>query len=360
MNPKVERIEVYVDEAKEPIQVLTQPPFEVELDTRTLADGEHRLRIVTVFKDGSREERELAFEVDNLPDAFVDGIDEGQRVRGQVRFNVLVGDYEKPKGSAAASGWLYVLSTALVLALVWIFFAVSPTSEKAAAQMAAGKETEAQAPASGGAPVDKALFEKGKELYTANCASCHQANGKGLPGAFPALAGSKVVADVRAAVEKITKGGNGMPAFSQFSPEELAAVLTYVRNDFGNHYGGVSVEEVKKLLGGGSASGEGAAQEPKPAADNGLLAEGEKVYLQNCASCHQPDGSGMPPMFPALRGNAKLKDAKFVIERILKGKSPMPPFAQLSDRQVAAVATFVRAKLNDFGPVSEDEVKALR
>jgi len=353
MNPKVERIEVYVDEAKEPIQVLTQPPFEVELDTRTLPDGEHRLRIVTVFKDGSREERELPFEVDNLPDAFVDGIDEGQRVRGQVRFNVLVGDYDKPKGPAGASAWLYILSTVLVLTLVWVFFAVSPTAEKAAAQMAAGGgEAEAAAPAGGGAPVDEALFEKGKEIYAAQCASCHQADGKGLPGVFPALAGSKVVADAKAALEKITKGGNGMPAFNQLSPEELAAILTYIRNDFGNSFGGVSVDEVKKLLGGGGAAA--------PAADEGLLAEGEQVYMQNCASCHQPDGSGMAPMFPALKGNANLKDAKFVIERILKGKSAMPPFAQLSDRQVAAVATYIRAKLNDFGPVSEDEVKALR
>ncbi len=353
MNPKVERIEVYVDEAKEPVQVLTQPPFEVELDTRTLPDGEHRLRIVTVFKDGSREERELPFEVDNLPDAFVDGIDEGQRVRGQVRFNVLVGDYDKPKGPAGASAWLYVLSTVLVLTLVWVFFAVSPTAEKAAAQMAAGGgEAEAAAPAGGGAPVDEALFEKGKEIYAAQCASCHQADGKGLPGVFPGVAGSQVVADVKAALEKITKGGNGMPAFNQLSPEELAAVLTYIRNDFGNSFGGVSVDEVKKLLGGGEAAA--------PAVDEGLLAEGEQVYMQNCASCHQPDGSGMAPMFPALKGNANLEDAKLVIERTLKGKGAMPPFAQLSDRQVAAVATFVRAKLNDFGPVSEDEVKALR
>ncbi len=354
MNPKVERIEVYVDEDKEPIRVLTEPPFEVELDTRTLPDGAHRLRIVTVFKDGSREERELPFEVDNLPDAFVDGIDEGQRVRGQVRFNVRVGDYEKPKEAAGASAWLYVLSTVLVLTLVWVFFAVSPTAEKVAAQMAVGgAKAEAEAPrGEGGAPVNEALFNQGKELYAANCASCHQPDGKGLPGVFPALAGSQVVADVKAALKMITEGGNGMPAFPQFSSEELAALLTYIRNEFGNHFGGVEVDEVQKLLGGGEATA--------PAADEGLLAEGEQVYLQNCASCHQPDGSGMAPLFPALKGNPNLEDAQLVIEIILRGRGAMPSFAQLSDRQIAAVASFVRAKLNDFGPVSEDEVKSLR
>ncbi len=356
MNPKIERIEVYVDEAKEPIQVLTQPPFEVELDTRMLPDGEHELRVITVFKDGSREEHRLPFVVDNLPDAFVDGIDEGQRVRGRVRFDVRVGDYDKPVGPAGASPWLYILSTLLVLTLVWVFFAVSPTAEKVAAQMApaaAPAEAEATAPEGTGAPVDEALFEKGKELYAAECVACHQANGEGMPPTFPALKGSKVVADVKAALEKIQKGGNGMPAYDKFSPEELAAILTYIRNAFGNHYGGVSVDEVKKLLGGGEAAA--------PAVDEALLAEGEQVYKENCAACHQADGSGMPPTFPALKDNANLKDAQFVIETILKGKgSGMPPFAQLSDRQVAAVATYIRVKFNDFGPVTEDEVKALR
>jgi len=355
MNPRIERIEVYLDEAKEPVQVLTDPPFEVELDTRMLPDGEHELRVVTVFKDGDREEHRLSFIVDNLPDAFVDGIDEGQRVRGKVKFDVKVGDYDKPIGPAGASVWLYILSTVLVLSLVWVFFAVSPTAEEMAAQAASlgAPAAEAAAPEGTGAPVDEALFEKGKEIYNAECAACHQANGEGMPPTFPGLKGSKVVADVKAALEKIQKGGNGMPAYDKFSPEELAAILTYIRNAFGNNYGGVSVDEVKKLLGGGEAEA--------PAVDEALLAEGEKVYQAQCAACHQADGSGMPPTFPALKGNANLEDAKFVVETILKGKgSAMPAFGQLSDREVAAVATYIRAKLNNYGPVTEDEVKALR
>ncbi len=358
MNPRIERIEIYVDEASEPIQVLTQPPFKARLDTRTLADGEHTLRVVTVFKDGAREERRIAFEVDNLPDAFVEGLDEGQRVHGEVEFDVRVGDYAKPVGAGGASAWLYILSTLVVLALVWLFFAISPTSEKVAAEMAAPEKTEAAAPAGGGAPVDKALFEKGKSLYGQNCAACHQADGKGLPGTFPALAGSKVVADVSAAIKKITQGGGGMPAFKQLGPEDLAALLTYIRNDFGNQYGGVSVDDVKKALGGGGAAaapakGEGGASEA-------LIKEGEEVYNQNCAACHQPGGVGMPGVFPKLKGSDKLKDKAFVIKRILKGGGAMPPFDKLSDRQIAAVASYLRAKLNDFGPVSEDDVKALR
>jgi len=355
MNPRIERIEIYVDEAGEPIQVLTQPPFKARLDTRTLPDGRHVLRVVTVFKDGAREERKIEFEVDNLPDAFVEGLDEGQRVQGEVEFDVLVGDYAKPVGGGGASAWLYVLSTALVLFLVWLFFAVSPTSEKVAAQMAAPEKTEAAAPAGGGAQVDKALFDEGKSLYAQNCAACHQADGKGLPGTFPALAGSQVVADVNAALKKIVQGGGGMPAFKQLSPEDLAALLTYIRNDFGNSYGGVSVDEVKKALGGGESAAPAGG-----GAEAALIKEGEEVYNQNCASCHQPGGAGMPGVFPKLKGNPNLKDKAFVIQRILKGGGAMPPFDKLSDRQIAAVASYLRAKLNDFGPVSEDDVKALR
>ncbi len=367
MNPKIERIEVYLDDGQEPIQVITQPPFKARLDTRTLADGAHTLRVVTVFKDGSREEHRLSFVVDNLPDAFVEGIDEDQRVRGEVEFDVTVGDYDRPVEKGGVSPWLYVWGTAIVLFVVWAFFAFSPTAKTMAEEVAQKPAATAEAPAGSGAPVDQALFDKGKALYAEKCAACHQADGKGLPGTFPALAGSKVVADVEAAVKKITQGGGGMPAFKDLTPEDLAAILTYIRNDFGNSYGGVSVEDVKKALGqgGGEAPAEEKAEPeaqaaPPAGAASDLVAEGEKIFQTNCASCHGPGGEGVPPMFPALKGNDNLKDKAFVIERILKGKGAMPPFSRLSDREIAAVASYVRAKLNDFGPVTEDDVKALR
>ena len=252
MNPRIERIEVYVDEGKEPIKVLTEPPFKVELDTRTLPDGEHELKVVTVFKDGSREVHTLPFIVDNLPDAFVDGIDEGQRVRGKVEFDVLVGDYDKPIGPAGASPWLYILATVLVLSLVWVFFAASSTAAKMAGKLAE-------------------------------------------------------------------------------QPQAAAA-----------------------------AHGGGEAAAPAAEVDQELLALGEKVYQDNCAACHMADGAGMPPTFPALKDNPNLKDTKLVVETIVNGRGAMPPFGQLSDKEVAAVATYIRVKFNNFGPVSEEEVKQYR
>jgi len=76
----------------------------------------------------------------------------------------------------------------------------------------------------------------GKALFQKNCAACHQATGKGIPGAFPPLAGSAFVQGPM--VEPATvllKGRGGMPDFStSLSDADLAAVLAYVRSSWGN------------------------------------------------------------------------------------------------------------------------------
>jgi len=81
------------------------------------------------------------------------------------------------------------------------------------------------------------LQARGEKVYAANCVACHQATGKGVPGAFPALEGSKVVLGPQdGQIEIVLKGkaGTAMASFKQLSDVELAAVLTYTRNAFGN------------------------------------------------------------------------------------------------------------------------------
>jgi cytochrome c oxidase subunit 2 len=81
------------------------------------------------------------------------------------------------------------------------------------------------------------LTERGARVYAANCAACHQASGKGVAGAFPALEGSKVVLgkqDEQIALLLKGKPGTAMASFKQLSDVELAAVSTYVRNAWGN------------------------------------------------------------------------------------------------------------------------------
>jgi len=97
-----------------------------------------------------------------------------------------------------------------------------------------------------------------------------------------------------------------------------------------------------------------------------LMARGEKVYAANCAACHQPNGAGLPPAFPALDGSKIAKGPKAAhLDMVLKGKpgTAMAAFgAQLSDTDIAAVAAYERnAWTNKLGEVIQPaEVKALR
>jgi cytochrome c oxidase subunit II len=85
------------------------------------------------------------------------------------------------------------------------------------------------------------LKTKGEKVYTANCAVCHQANGKGVPGAFAALDGSEVVNGPKAEQIKVLLHGkksgkfpSEMPAWKQLSDTDIAAVITYTRNNWSN------------------------------------------------------------------------------------------------------------------------------
>ena len=78
------------------------------------------------------------------------------------------------------------------------------------------------------------LVAKGKSVYANNCASCHQADGQGMPPTFPALKGSSVVTgDINAQVDLMMNGKGMMPAFGKtLNAADFAAVVTYTRNDW--------------------------------------------------------------------------------------------------------------------------------
>ena len=86
----------------------------------------------------------------------------------------------------------------------------------------------------------------GKRLFAKNCAACHQPTGKGIPGAFPALAGNAFVQSQPADVATVLlKGRGGMPDFSgSLDDDEIAQVLTYVRSSWGNSAPPVSGQDV--------------------------------------------------------------------------------------------------------------------
>ncbi|WP_176059149.1 cytochrome c oxidase subunit II [Paraburkholderia sp. BCC1876] len=129
------------------------------------------------------------------------------------------------------------------------------------------------------------LMERGGKVYTANCAVCHQPNGKGA-GAFPALDGSKIAnGPIAEHVSLVLKGKNAMPSWAPtLNDIEIASVITYERNSWGNHTGDIlqpkQILDARngKLPEGGNhladAAGAGAAASGAEAASGAAAASG--------------------------------------------------------------------------------------
>jgi len=135
----------------------------------------------------------------------------------------------------------------------------------------------------------------GKRLYTANCAQCHQATGLGQAGVYPPLAESEwVIGSKNRLISILHKGiagvihvkgnvyNNNMPAWGDGAPvqlkdDQIAAILTYIRSDWGNSASPIQTDEVavkRKAL----------ASMTNPWTESGLLAI--------------PDDSATPPPTP--------------------------------------------------------------
>jgi cytochrome c oxidase subunit 2 len=86
-----------------------------------------------------------------------------------------------------------------------------------------------------------ALVKRGQEIFNGTCAACHQPTGLGIPGVFPAIKGSKIATGplpVHLQIVLNGKPGTAMQAFGEQLPDgDLAAVITFERNAFGNDTG---------------------------------------------------------------------------------------------------------------------------
>lgn len=267
------------------------------------------------------------------------------------------------------------------------------------------------------------LMQKGEEVYKRICATCHQLTGVGLPPTFPALKGSKIATGpIAGHLEIVFNGKNGtaMQAFKgQLTDAEIASVITYERNSFGNNTNTMLQPiQVKTLRDGktmdealaakpSGVTTEGAGEKPPaapttaapaaaPAAESpaavpttgapaaapaaeapkalppqsseealqSAMARGEKIYMTTCAICHQPAGTGMPPTFPALKGSATVKGpVEGHIDKVLNGKpgTAMQAFKdQLKPEDLADVITYERnAWGNNTGTlVTAENIKA--
>jgi len=85
-----------------------------------------------------------------------------------------------------------------------------------------------------------------------------------------------------------------------------------------------------------------AAASAAPASAAEDAAAGAKLYAANCSSCHGAERAGIPGMFPALTDVGKRLDAKQIKEKIAKGGGLMPPFSQLSEKDIEDITVFLK------------------
>ncbi len=202
------------------------------------------------------------------------------------------------------------------------------------------------------AGAEKAAENGPVALYLANCAACHQADGMGLPGAFPPLANSDLIrGDPWQIMEATVKGMSGpitvngqeydgvMPAMSYLNDQDLAKILTYVLNSWGNPGGSFTTEQIGTYRrGAGIVPGTGErhvkTQETEQAFEGAPLAivggakmlispggpdmtepefhRATQLYFERCAGCHGVlrKGATGKPLTPDLtqeKGTAYLK-----------------------------------------------------
>jgi len=248
------------------------------------------------------------------------------------------------------------------------------------------------------------LKKRGEEVYMGICAACHQPTGNGIPPTFPSLNGSALVnGPVAGHIDRVMNGkpGTAMQAFkNQLSDVEIAAVITYERNSWGNKTGtsvqpieikalreGKTVDQVKAALlatapnktpvtpaavspttsavpsvtsttSAPTASTATIPAAPPQAANatppNGaaalsqqqLMEKGQVIFENTCATCHQLTGEGMPPTYPPLKGSALVNGpVEDHINRVMNGKpgTAMQVFKdQFNDEDLAAVITYER------------------
>jgi nitrite reductase (NO-forming)/hydroxylamine reductase len=272
------------------------------------------------------------------------------------------------------------LAAASALVLAATSWAAEPSASAGAPQVH-------QAEVAGAAGV-AAQVKAGEAVYQTVCLACHQADGKGLPGAFPPLAGSDyLLGDKDRAVGVVVRGLEGevvvngvkynsvMPAMTQLSDQEIADALTYTMNSWGNQGGAISVAQVAAVRAKAAAEPKTAASPtqhptttaelkyqgaPSPAGASGVkilvtpgapdmtepeFKHAQEIYFQRCAGCHgvlRKGATGKPltPDITQKKGTEYLK--VFINQGSPAGMPSWGKSGELSHEEVDIMARFVQ------------------
>ena len=176
--------------------------------------------------------------------------DEPKKLRNAQRLR----ENEDPNESNRPLPWFLVMSLGAMAMWGAFYIYSTPSGENSAyGDQRTVADLRPAVVAAGGAPaVD------GKQLYGAKCAACHQGSGLGVAGVFPPLSGAEwVLGDEKILTNILLHGVNGemvvkgntykgaMPAWKSLSDDELAAVLSYIRSDWGNAAPPIKAETIK-------------------------------------------------------------------------------------------------------------------
>lgn len=154
--------------------------------------------------------------------------------------------------------------------------------------------------------VDPAAMTEGEAIFGQHCAICHSAEGNAIVDSFPALRGNENLSDAEYVITNLHSGVVVMPPFPTLDDVQVAAVATYVRNSWGNAYGGVTPDEVAAVR---------ATLDPQLAVSSiwdGVYtaeqaARGKEIFTSPCGVCHgskldgAPDDQDMVPAPPLAR-----------------------------------------------------------
>lgn len=229
----------------------------------------------------------------------------------------------------------------------------------------------------------KQSVERGKPLYEKYCTGCHQATGQGLPGAFPPLVKSDyLLKDPLRGVDALLKGLSGelvvngqkynnvMPNFAYLEDQEVADILNYVLNSWGNSGGGIAVAAVTARRTGGEpeagphpgASDAAIRYRGSPIGiDPGMVKNmvttdgppmtveefdhSKKIFFERCAGCHGVLRKGATGK-PLTTDLTRAKGTDYLKALIAYG-SPggMPNWGtsgDLSDAEIDAMARYLQ------------------
>jgi len=232
----------------------------------------------------------------------------------------------------------------------------------------------------------EARIANGKDVFQRTCSACHGAEGKGLPGAFPPLAGSDwLAAQPEQAIEVVLQGLSGpievngkkynavMPPLPHLTDAEVADVLTFVLNDWDNPGGEIQAAQVASVRAGGGPAVSGPAEHPVegepvlayqgtpsgvPAASASGFVDSEgppltheewdhskQIYFERCAGCHGVlrGGATGKPLTPDI---TREKGTEYLKALITYGSpAGMPNWGssgELSAEEVQAMAHYLQ------------------